>query len=676
MINRSALFSDETVDYKSPYQPQPGDTVTLRIRTLKNDMDRVSVVIDGRTCRMTRAHSGEVFDLYEYRFTCGEEKVSYYFKLVSGEETVLYNRLGAVEKSEPKYRFSFVPGFMVPEWALGTVYYQIFTDRFCNGDETNDVGDNEYFYAGRHVKHIADWNQSPASYDVANFYGGDLQGVKQKLDYLQALGVETIYFNPLFVSPSNHKYDTQDYDHIDPHFAVIEEDLTHPMKDWEQHNGYAPAYIRRVTSQKNLEKSNAFFAELVADIHKRGMRVVIDGVFNHCGSFNKWMDKEGIYLNKEGFEKGAFQSLESPYRSYFAFSHGRDNFQYEGWWGHNTLPKLNYEDSEELVDYILSTGKKWVSAPYNADGWRLDVAADLGHSLDYNHAFWKRFRKSVREANPNAVILAEHYGSPAPWLEGGEWDTVMNYDAFMEPVTWFLTGMEKHSDAFDAAKLLDGDLFFRSMKQNMAIFSRPSLDAAMNELSNHDHSRFLTRTNRHVGRLKTAGAGAAMEGINVRVMKLGVLMQMTWPGAPAVYYGDEAGQVGWTDPDSRRTYPWGHENKELLDFHREAIRLHHVVACLRMGSVKPLASGHGYVAYARFDARGQAIVVVNASNEPRVLSLPVWESGLPRKCEVRRILSTTEKASAEPVAVVDGVLVVTIPAETGCVYTWGQGLNG
>lgn len=154
---------------------------------------------------------------------------------------------------------------------------------------------------------------------------------------------------------------------------------------------------------------------------------------------------------------------------------------------------------------------KWVSPPFNADGWRLDVAADLGHSEEYNHRFWKAFRESVKKANPNAIILAEHYGSPKSWLRGNEWDTVMNYDAFMEPLSWFLTGMEKHSDAYREDLLGNADAFYAAITENMLNMTTPSLYTAMNELSNHDHSRFLTRTNHRVGRTHTAGSAAASE---------------------------------------------------------------------------------------------------------------------------------------------------------------------
>ena len=210
---------------------------------------------------------------------------------------------------------------------------------------------------------------------------------------------------------------------------------------------------------------------------------------------------------------------------------------------------MNYEESRQLYDYILNVGRKWVSPPYNADGWRLDVAADLGQSEDFNHQFWRDFRTAVKEANPEAVILAEHYGNPESWLRGDEWDTVMNYDAFMEPVTWFLTGMEKHSDEYREDLYGNSEAFIGAMKHHMRSLHMGALYGAMNELSNHDHSRFLSRTNHMVGRVEHLGPEAANEYVNKAVMREAVVMQMTWVGAPTVYYGDEAGVCGFTDPD-------------------------------------------------------------------------------------------------------------------------------
>lgn len=478
---------------------------------------------------------------------------------------------------------------------------------------------------------------------VREFYGGDLQGVMDKLDYLQDLGVEVVYFNPLFVSPSNHKYDIQDYDYIDPHYGKIVDDGGEVLPNGVTDNSQATKYKKRTTGLKNLEASNELFIKLVEELHRRGMKVILDGVFNHCGSFNKWMDRERIYEGEEDYEPGAYVSADSPYRSYFRFfKEGPENWpyngNYDGWWGHDTLPKLNYEDSVKLENYILYIGRKWVSPPYNVDGWRLDVAADLGRSNEYNHEFWQKFRRAVKDANPNALILAEHYGDPRDWLKGDEWDTVMNYDAFMEPVTWFLTGMEKHSDEAREELLGNIDNFIGSMAHHMSNMLTPSLQVAMNELSNHDHSRFLTRTNHMVGRVEHLGPEAANEYVNKAVMREAVVMQMTWVGAPTVYYGDEAGVCGFTDPDNRRTYPWGHEDQELIAFHKEAIRIHKEHPALKTGSLKILGGEENILSYARFKGHDRIIVVINNRSERAEVKVPVWEAEIPIKCRMKRLL--------------------------------------
>ncbi len=673
MINRQAIFADETEDYKTPYEPEAGDRVTVKIRTLINDVNKAYVIIGGKPHLMEKtASDGETFDYYTYTFVCGEKPVKYYFTVLDDDDQLFYNRLGVVTNNQDEYDFSFVPGNKVPDWAKGRVFYQIFCDRFCNGNPDNDVQTNEYFYTGGHSRKIDDWYKIPELLDVNCFYGGDLQGVEQKLDYLADLGVEAVYFNPLFVSPSNHKYDTQDYDYIDPHLAVIENDEDHYMQGWEKHNGYARKYIRRVTDKKNLEKSNEYFAHLVGKMHEKGIKVIVDGVFNHCGSFHKWMDREGIYLDKPGYEKGAFQSTDSPYRSYFKFNRPNSpDSDYEGWWDYKTLPKLNYERSEELCEKIFEVGEKWVSAPFNADGWRLDVAADLGHSERFNHKFWKTFSTRVKEANPEAFIFAEHYGDPEKWLMSGEWDTVMNYDAFMEPVTWFLTGMEKHSNAFDYGKLYDGKAFFESMFKNMARFPRPALDSAINQLSNHDHSRFLTRTNRRVGTLKSLGGEAAAEGVDKRVLFLAVLIQMTWCGSPALYYGDEVGQVGWTDPDSRRTYPWYMEDWEVYDVHKSAIALRKKISCLKMGSIMPLDAGNGYIVYARFDKHDCAIIAINGGDKDVAITVPVWLVTGQRtdRIKLAYFVGADYSAFADSEEVRFGRVLLNLPPKSGCVYT-------
>ena len=645
VFNRRALYSDTTGNYISPEEPAPHSRVTIRFRTAKNNVDRVVLVTRDEKYVMGKVESDKHFDYYAQVIQLGEEKLSYHFEVQTGRLKGYFDARGLATEVNEYYDFTIIPGFRTPSWAKGAVMYQIYVDRFCNGDPGNDVLTGEYSYIGRPVNQVDDWGRYPAEMDVGQFYGGDLQGVLDKMDYLQDLGVEVIYFNPLFVSPSNHKYDIQDYDYIDPHFGRIVSDRGELLQGDHCENSQASRYIDRVTNRENLEASNQLFVKVVEEAHRRGMRVIMDGVFNHCGSFNKWMDRERIYENAPGYEKGAFVSADSPYRSYFKF-HQQDcwpyNGSYDGWWGHDTLPKLNYEESEELFHYVMRIAKKWVSPPFNADGWRLDVAADLGHSQEYNHYFWQEFRKAVKEANPEAIILAEHYGNTRDWLQGNEWDTVMNYDACMEPITWFLTGMEKHSDDYREDLLGNADSFWGAVMHHSSSFATPSWQVAMNQLSNHDHSRFLTRTNHKVGRTGTLGPAASEQDINKAVFREAVVMQMTWMGAPTIYYGDEAGLCGFTDPDSRRTYPWGHEDQEMISFHRDIIRLRRENDELRKGSIKYVDSDYNFIAYGRFHRQGQCAILVNNNNYSITKEVFVWDLGTPKHGRMKVLLWTDE----------------------------------
>ena len=642
-MNKAALFCDGTEGYVYPPEPKESELVTFRFRTAKDDVDRVGLVTSADTYVMEKECTQGEFDYYTFETRLGEEPFRYCFEVQSGTEKYYYGRCGISREILEYYNFVVVPGFSTPDWAKGAVMYQIFTDRFYNGDKSNDVETNEYYYIGDYSRRVTNWDKYPANMGVREFYGGDLQGVMDKLDYLQELGVEVVYFNPLFVSPSNHKYDIQDYDYIDPHYGKIVDDGGEVLPDGVTDNSQATKYKKRTTGLKNLEASNELFIKLVEELHRRGMKVILDGVFNHCGSFNKWMDRERIYEGEKDYEPGAYISADSPYRSYFRFFKEEPenwpyNGNYDGWWGHDTLPKLNYEDSVKLENYILYIGRKWVSPPYNVDGWRLDVAADLGRSNEYNHDFWKKFRTAVKDANPSALILAEHYGDPSDWLKGDEWDTVMNYDAFMEPITWFLTGMEKHSDEAREELLGNIDNFIGSMAHHMSNMLTPSLQVAMNELSNHDHSRFLTRTNHMVGRVEHLGPEAANEYVNKAVMREAVVMQMTWVGAPTIYYGDEAGVCGFTDPDNRRTYPWGREDYELIAFHKEAIRIHKEHPALRTGSLKILGGEENVLSYARFKGNDRIVIVINNRSERTEVKVPVWEAEIPAKCRMKRLL--------------------------------------
>ncbi|MGN0305174.1 MAG: glycoside hydrolase family 13 protein [Lachnospiraceae bacterium] len=676
LLDKRALFSDTTEDYLIPSEPNPYSQVKIRFRSAKNNIDHVFFVCKGQKELMNKVFSDELFDYYELEYQLDNEKITYYFEIKTGRLICYYGTRGVEKVHDSQYEFIVIPGFKTPQWAKGAVIYQIFVDRFFNGDPSNDVLTNEYVYIGEKTVKAEDWYQYPASMDVRTFYGGDLQGVLEKLDYLEDLGIDAIYFNPLFVSPSNHKYDSQDYDNIDPHIGKIVCEDGQLLRDDQRENRQAGLYINRVTNRANLEASNQLFIKLVEEAHKRGIKVIIDGVFNHCGSFNKWLDRERIYEEAEGYEKGAYVSKESPYHDYFQFYEDNKwpyNGSYDGWWGHDTLPKLNYEASRQLCDYILHIARKWVSPPFNADGWRLDVAADLGHSPEFNHRFWQEFRRTVKSANPNAIILAEHYGDPSAWLQGDQWDTVMNYDAFMEPITWFLTGMQKHSDDFRPDMLGNAKNFWGAMQYHGSHLANSALQVSMNELSNHDHSRFLTRTNHKVGRTNTLGPEAANEGINKAVMREAVLFQMTWVGAPTIYYGDEAGLCGFTDPDNRRTYPWGREDKELIDYHKSLIRIHKANPELVTGSLKFVLSEPNVIGYGRMKKDECSLIILNNGEEEITREITVWHLGVPMEAVMERLMLTTEKGyddTGEEYYVISGRVVMTLPKTSGIILKY------
>ena len=338
-MKEEAVFSDGTREYRIPWEPKVNDQMKVRLRVARGEQAQISLIHEEERLPMTLEFSREEFDYYAVTVQLKDEWYSYYFELCQDGKIYFYDRVGMTTQMRQEYAFFVVPGFSTPDWAKGAVMYQILVDRFCNGDSANDVEDREYCYIQTMTSRVENWNQYPANFDVAKFYGGDLEGVRQKLDYLKSLGVEVIYFNPLFVSPSNHKYDTSDYDAIDPHYGKIVADGGECLREGDCDNRHATKYRQRVTDQRNLEASNRLFIRLVREAHARGIRVILDGVFNHCGSFNKWMDREKIYENQEGYAPGAYLTKDSPYTHYFRFQDENqwpDNGSYESWWNNDT----------------------------------------------------------------------------------------------------------------------------------------------------------------------------------------------------------------------------------------------------------------------------------------------------------------------------------------------------
>lgn len=657
-----AIFSDETINYRIPVEPSQFDTVTVTLRAGRDIELQPYLCTDKTRFPMVKMRANFVFDYYQVVLPPSAEAVRYYFCIEGEGFTLYYTKYGVFGEYQREGWFEILKDYHTPQWAKGGVMYQIYPDRFFNGDQKNDVLTNEYMYLGKPVNRVEDWYKNPQPQDIRNFYGGDLQGIMDKMDYLEDLGIEALYLNPIFVSPSNHKYDIQDYEHIDPHLGIIEKDEGALLFGGED-NVEATRYITRVTNETNLEKSDMLFAALVEEAHQRGIKVIMDGVFNHCGAFHKWMDKEGIYIGKN---VGAYQGESSPYRPYFYWK--EDGRSYEGWWGFENHPKLNVEGCAKLREEIFKIGEKWVSPPYCADGWRLDVAADLGRTEAFNHAFWREFRNVIKKANPDAFILAEHYGEARPWLWGDEWDSIMNYDAFMEPLTWFLTGVSKHSTEGRDDLYNNSDVFWGSMSYQMAKLPFQAMNTAMNQLSNHDHSRFLTRTNGQIGRLETHGAKGAEADVRLSVMREAVLFQMTWLGAPTIYYGDEAGVTGWTDPDNRRTYPWGKENLDLIAYHKTCIGLRKENEALRFGSLKQLFGEYGVIGYGRFTEANKCVVILNNNETDKEIFIPVWQIGVREKGRMKTLVTTEEwgyHQKSTTYKVENGHLRILLPPKSG-----------
>lgn len=549
--------------------------------------------------------------VYEATLTVPSEPglVWYYFKIGAGGAIAYYGNnsamLGGVGKlychEPPSYQITvYKQGSTTPDWFKEAVMYQIMPDRFYNGEPDGRVlnpkkgslihshWDNIPFYIRE-----TDTGRIMA-YD---FFGGNLRGIMTKLPYLKELGVTVIYLNPVFESPSNHRYDTADYHKID-----------------------------------GMLGDNELFAALCTEAKKYGISIFLDGVFSHTGS-------DSIYFNREGRYPvlGAYQSRQSPYYNWYRFRNWPN--EYECWWGIDTLPNVD-ESEPSYVDFAItgpdSVSKYWLKR--GAKGWRLDVADELPDE------FIKEFRRSIKEVDPDSVLIGEvwedashkvSYGKLRKYLCGEELDSAMNYP-FRNIVLDFVMG---HKDAAETHRAL------MSLYENYPV---QNFYAMMNLIGSHDVPRVLTI----LGEAPVADTLTIGEQAHYRLpddkrklavarLKLASLWQMTFPGVPCVYYGDEAGAEGYKDPFNRGTYPWGNENTELLEWYKKIIGLRHKYDALKTGEWHCLhAEGdvYGYVrrvangrdVFGRVKEDGVALVLLNRSTDKAVeLSLDIrqWCSG-------------------------------------------------
>ena len=616
----------------------PGvDAVTLVVerRTLEGNQEQLSYHASARVPMSPRRAGARVTWSAQHRF--GAPHIyGYYFEVKIGERTFHYqnntstihwtrelgaNGKGSVAQALPgveprRFRQTVhAPGFSVPAWARDAVYYYIFPERFRNGERSNDPRPQSATYQQQPIELHANWLEQPfrpgsgdGSDKLPNndFFGGDLQGIIDKLDYILELGANTLYLTPVFVASSNHKYDTGDYRNIDPHFG-----------------------------------SNADYTRLAAAAHQRGMRVIADASFNHSGADSAYFDRYARHAPGGAF-RGERINATSPYASWYAFNPkgATPDQQYTGWAGVSDLPELNkaspswrsfaYGADDSVTSLWLRRG---------ADGWRMDVAPWVSDD------FWRNWRKAVKAERPDALTIAETWFDSSKYFLGDTFDSTMNY-IFRNAVLDYAGG----ADAVTA---------YQNLELMREAYPQPAFYALMNLLSTHDQARSL-----HVLGDHGPGTDPAAVALAKRRFGLAVFFQMMFPGAPAVYYGDEAGLNGGDDPANRATYPWadqgGKPDLEMGKLFKELIGMRAKHKVLRHGSIDaPLFIDQNVIVLARRDGATWAICAVNNSTTARTVRvrLPAGARGL----RFANALNGTTAAAK------DGGVTLSVPALFGTV---------
>ncbi len=542
----------------------------------------------------------------------------------------------------------------VPDWAMKAVWYQIFPERFRNGDPKNDPTAKDAQVTNpswRISPWTSDWYKlqpwekkvSDKFYDVVfdRRYGGDLEGVMDELPYLRKLGINAIYFNPLFESPSLHKYNTATYTHIDHNFGP---DPRGDLRIMAEEKPDDPSTWKWTSADKE-------FLRLIRKAHSMGMKVIIDGVFNHVGT-DFWAFKD-VEKNQE----------KSPYKNWFVVRSWNDSakgtkFEYDAWWGVKSLPIFRKDSVTGLVhgpyEYIMAITKRWmdpVEDPVHGngnpkdgvDGWRLDVPNEVPHP------FWIAWRKAVKAINPNALIIGEIWGDASPWLKGDQFDGVMNYEFAKAVMKFFID--EKVAitpKQFDSTLAVIRHMYPDSVNyvlQNLV--DSHDTDRLASMIVNPDRSYNGDASPRNNPRYDVRKPDAT----EVQRQKLIVLFQMTYVGAPMVYYGDEAGMWGATDPDDRKPMLWADMkyqdekssplpgktrpddknrfNKDLFDFYSRLIHERESNPALSVGTYKTLVADNAKLVFAfeRKYGNHTAIVGFNLSDRDRSLDVPVAGSG-------------------------------------------------
>lgn len=600
------IYTDDlepVFDY-STCNPLSPTAISLTARAHLGDVQEVAVVYtvnDGPVQELALPEVEKDAAFQYYRATVdlddAADRLEFLVRYRDADATAWLGPRGAAD-TRPDAGFVYTaesfPPFFTPEWAKDGIIYQIFPERFANGDKGNDPNFTEPWYEGanrlpasgktnsEYFHLVEDWYdtgglvRSPyrtdGKPDYFSFYGGDIAGIRQKLDYLNDLGVTVIYFNPLNQGMSNHKYDPVDYLTIDPHFASEQE-----------------------------------FKDFVQDCHAHGIRIVVDMAFNHTGNWH--------FAFRDAVEKGK----DSPYWNWYEFHKwplpsGRDfnaSDYYDCWWGFGLHPNLNFDlvrsnanennidrienanPNMAVVDYVLSVADKWLG-DYDIDGFRLDVPNEVPHW------FWALWNERCKSIKPDCWLVGELWGNAGAWIGPRGFDSTMNYKFFRDPVMDFIG-----KGAIDAAT------FDQRLGPGRFQYPPQSVAVMMNLIDSHDTIRFLT----------SAG--------DIRRLMLGAMFSMTYVGMPHIWYGDEIGMTGGKDPDCRRPFDWRYEGDPrkvaVRDYYGRITRLRRDTPVLSRGSFNALATdGRGY-AYARVLDGKMAVVALNAGTSPVTLTLPAAE---------------------------------------------------
>ncbi len=458
--------------------------------------------------------------------------------------------------------------FTVPKWLYGGIIYQIFPDRFCRSVDQKKLPNDKVYHSNWLDTPIYEPNEKGKVLNN-DFFGGDIKGIISKLDYLKSLGVTAIYLNPIFKAYSNHRYDTGDYMSIDP-----------------------------------LLGSNDEFNELINKSNEKGIKLILDGVFNHTGDDSLYFNKYGKYDSL-----GAYQSKDSPYLGWFNFFDYPNG--YESWWGIDTLPSVN-ESSQSFIDFI--TGENGVIEHYTKlgiGGWRLDVVDELPTE------FVRKIRLAVKKTNKDTTIIGEvwedasnkiSYGVRREYFQGKELDGVMNYPLKNAILYYVKSGEIKNLS--------------RVIKEQIDHYPTDVLNNLMNILSTHDTARLITVLGGDdmSGKSKAEMAKTFIPknamGLAKAKLKIASLLQFTLCGVPSIYYGDEIGMQGYIDPLNRRTYDWNNQDQELLDWYRFLGNLRSNYSAFSQGEYKEIYADNGALVYTRKDLDSEILIAVNCGNLP------------------------------------------------------------